>query len=220
MKPADLYIGVSELFSILLPGLVVSWIVLFGPSLTPGELPEEVAGWIGFSIFAYMVGHILFGFGAKWDRLYDKFYRPDKDLELIPRIARIRGLPEDFDMRRLPVNGYQWAKAVLVSRHPDGYQEVIRHEADSKLFRSLLFPLIAATGAVLFDCASGASCGLEQTRLAIALILATLLAYWCFRRQRCKACVSAYVHVIVLHQLGLLPAVEPEQTDPEEVLGI
>src|SRR6266851_1643364 len=77
-KAADIYLGVVDLFAIILPGALLAlvfWAVLKAShtQLFDGaEFPEFVPQWLLFLICAYVLGHFVSALGS-WimDYLYD-----------------------------------------------------------------------------------------------------------------------------------------------------
>ncbi|HEY1798568.1 MAG TPA: hypothetical protein VGG57_20820 [Stellaceae bacterium] len=87
-KPADLYVGVIDIFSILLPGAVVTWIcwVWLGDGGCPRCVPEgETAKILAFIFLAYAVGHLVFMVASMVDPTYDWFGRKAIERILGPR---------------------------------------------------------------------------------------------------------------------------------------
>ena len=81
-KPGDFFVGVTDLFSVLLPGAVVSFIAMRAEqSLCPpadlfGLLKlKDVQGYTAFLVCAFLLGHLVDMIGASViDRLYDLTY--------------------------------------------------------------------------------------------------------------------------------------------------
>jgi len=191
MKPSDFYLGASELFSILIPGFVATVIV----SSYMGVLEYQSAGanrWALILVASYICGHILFAIGSIWDDLYE-MVKPDGNDNLIDKVQQIRNdkSAQDCDS----INNYKWSRSLLSKVHPDGYADVLRKEADSKLFRSLIIPLIITLVFLLLEHES------FYATISLVMIIVTFLRY---RRQRFKGCTIAYTNVIVLNQLGLI----------------
>ncbi|MFL0810283.1 MAG: hypothetical protein K6L76_07700 [Agarilytica sp.] len=187
MKPLDLQLGVSELFAILIPGflIVVVGIEIF-EIVNISDASTNV--WFIVSIASYIFGHIFFAIGSQWDKIYDKV-KPKGNEPLLNTIDNIRGNFEQYPCEN--INNYKWSRAFLSKQHPEGYSEVLRHEADSKLFRSLILPII-------FTCIF-----LLISQYWYPGIIAIGMAYIAFARykdQRFKGCKLAYTHVIVLMQ--------------------
>lgn len=76
MKPSEFYIGVLDFFAILLPGAIVTAILVpvYGdfivwPLIAP--LNGDTGKWVTFLIFAYFAGHLIFLLGSYIDYLYN-----------------------------------------------------------------------------------------------------------------------------------------------------
>jgi hypothetical protein len=76
-KPADFYVGVLDVFSILLPGAVVSWVAwvwLGGEAKLAEFLPKgDIAPWFAFILAAFAAGHIAFMLASLVDITFDGF---------------------------------------------------------------------------------------------------------------------------------------------------
>jgi hypothetical protein len=76
-KPADFYVGVVDIFSILLPGAVVSWtawVWLDGQGTVRKLVPEgDLAPWVTFLLASYAAGHLVFMLASLVDVSYDGF---------------------------------------------------------------------------------------------------------------------------------------------------
>jgi hypothetical protein len=81
-KPGDFFVGVTDLFSVLLPGAVVSFIAMKAEqSLSPpadlfGLLKlKDASGYTAFLVCSFLLGHLVDMIGASFlDRLYDLSY--------------------------------------------------------------------------------------------------------------------------------------------------
>jgi len=195
MKPSDFYLSVSDFFSIVVPGFIISIVVIV---LMNYNLKTDLNAilWAILAVGSYIIGHILFAMGAWWDETYDKIKTKGND-KLISKITEIREGYADRDSDK--INMYQWCRSVLSRVHPEGYVEVLRKEADSKLFRSIIIPLLVL-GAILIGSV------LPNIKYDLLLgcvsIVFSILAYWRYCGQRFKACKIAYTHVIVLFSLN------------------
>ena len=80
MKPGDFFIGVTEFFSILLPGAAMGFIACQVASHV--DIPADhvlssllkmtdTPGWIAFLVASYVLGHVVASLGAQLDPLYD-----------------------------------------------------------------------------------------------------------------------------------------------------
>lgn len=209
-KPNDFQLGVIEVFSILLPGalLVAALLIVFGlPPDFATFLAAPGAAWIAFGLAAYAAGHIVFYLAASLDdRYYDRYRKrkwpPSRDRAYIAASAlRFDALPPPnpwaFDD---PMNTFAWAKATLIFRAPAAYADVLRYEADSKFFRSLVVVLPIVGVLLLFR------------GMVLALPILSGLGYACFFRyaeRRYKSTEWAYRYVIVLSAQAVAAA-QPE----------
>jgi hypothetical protein len=201
-KPSEFYVGVIDLFAILLPGaiaaaLLAPWLGprIFGPLVAvPGS---EAARWAAFLLCAYSLGHLIFLVGSYIDLLYNilrERYRPYGNESAYQCAARIRDglIPES---ERKALNPFQWSRSVLLARCPLAAEDVHRLEADSKFFRSLLVVSLPVGLVFLFT-----------GRITEGLVALVLMGF-CFARyyeRRLKSTTQAYIHIISLHRLGLL----------------
>jgi hypothetical protein len=80
MKPGDFFLGVTDFFSILLPGAGVAFIGKFWaeriliPSdhMLAGVLRlQDAAAWTAFAVISYVLGHVIASIGAYLDPLYE-----------------------------------------------------------------------------------------------------------------------------------------------------
>jgi hypothetical protein len=81
MKPSDFFIGVQDLFAILLPGAGLAFIAMFWAALV--DIPSDhvlhallslngAGAWAAFFVTAYVLGHLVASMGSKLDTLYDR----------------------------------------------------------------------------------------------------------------------------------------------------
>ena len=79
-KPSDFFVGVTDLFSILLPGAAITYACLRLEQLASKDVLllrqlETKEGWVAFFVVAYLLGHVLDMAGAfVLDPLYDATY--------------------------------------------------------------------------------------------------------------------------------------------------
>src|SRR5947209_7588091 len=68
-KPADLYVSVTTLFAVVLPGAVLAYFALplakpyFDDHMLPA-LHGEVQSWIAFALASYLCGQAVYVFGS------------------------------------------------------------------------------------------------------------------------------------------------------------
>jgi hypothetical protein len=81
MKPGDFFLGITEFFSIMLPGAGTVFIALF--MVRQVEVPPDhvlhallaltgPAAWSAFAVCSYALGHIVASAGSRLDPLYDE----------------------------------------------------------------------------------------------------------------------------------------------------
>ena len=112
-KPSDFFLGVTDLFSILLPGAALTYVLdrlelheigLGRASDTLGllHMTGTPQGYVAFLVFAYLAGHGVDMFGAFFlDGMYDLTYAHMKRSNLSPlRWCRRSGLRLSVEARR------------------------------------------------------------------------------------------------------------------------
>jgi hypothetical protein len=73
-KPGDLFIGVIDLFAVLLPGVIAVALIASASGI---PLPDGFAAVFAFLAAGWVVGHVLHGIGSWLDVLvYDPLFRP------------------------------------------------------------------------------------------------------------------------------------------------
>jgi hypothetical protein len=210
-KPSEFYVGVLDLFAVLLPGAIATAILepRFGDLVLGGVIaaPQgEAAKWAIFLAFSYFIGHLIFLAGSYVDVLYNAIrerLNPYGNESAYQCAMRIRdSLIDKTEQKAL--NTFQWARSVLIAKCPAAAEDVHRLEADSKFFRSLL--VVSLLAAIVFF----------TDRNTIQGIVALVLVVPCFARyyeRRLKSTTQAYVHLVTLHRLGALAAARKADGD-------
>lgn len=166
-EPQKFFIGVMDFFSILLPGALLTYLLL-------GDRYSKLAdanAWVAFLFASYLLGHLVFLLGSWLDELYDwaRRHTLNKQITLLARRGRLlpwlsraliwlvfkseRNLSVDraTEIKRQAlgplqanesVNTFQWCKALLNTASPASFAVVQRFEADSKFFRSFTVVLL------------------------------------------------------------------------------
>lgn len=96
-KPADLFVGVIDIFAILLPGALLAFVTkdaalaqVFGPILPP--VRGVAQGWISFVFASYFLGHFIFLVGSVLDTtVYDPYRKKFITREFEPAEDREQG---------------------------------------------------------------------------------------------------------------------------------
>ena len=152
-KPSDFFVGVTDLFSIILPGLALTLIAvqmeqqaghdLLGLRQSLGEKEQYLAFFVG----AYIAGHVVDLIGALvLDRVYDVTYarwkRHPRSTDTAPS-----GLydPLFAEASRLASSAmpqgdrvYQWSRASIALTSATAFNEIEQKQAGSKFFRSMV----------------------------------------------------------------------------------
>jgi hypothetical protein len=86
-EPETLFIGIIDLFSIILPGAIATALLRGTAESIPFlavflKYSGETAQWVVFLFASYLLGHFIFMFGSFLDEfVYDRLRYPDKDEE-------------------------------------------------------------------------------------------------------------------------------------------
>ena len=173
-KPSDLFVGIVDFFSVLLPGAVLA----FAFQLAKVRFIEsQLAGfsiqtkWIVFVLASYLLGHFVFLIGAAFlDDLYDATYvkrqQAKRGARLLKHVAGIKRAALQ-DAHQIE-NHFKWARAFIRLNKPDAAVDIDRLEANSKFFRSLT--VVAGAGWILIG---------YYTRSFTALLLsASIILLW------------------------------------------
>jgi hypothetical protein len=201
-KPSEFYVGVIDLFAILLPGAIATAILEpYVGSVIFGELMLEPKGaganWVTFIAVSYFLGHLIFLVGSYLDPIYNMIRekRNPYDNESAYQCATSVRDKLVNENERKALNTFQWSRSVLLSCFPTAAQDVHRLEADSKFFRSLLVVCLFA-GLVLTTHGK-----LIGASVAFVLILPCFARYY---ERRLKSTTQAYIHIVTLDKLGKL----------------
>ena len=95
-EPQKFFIGIIDLFSILLPGAVIAYLAKQSgivATMIPVEIGPGAEGWLAFFFASYMIGHLVFLAGAKLgDWVYDPLAKNGTYLGQINRLKDGKGL--------------------------------------------------------------------------------------------------------------------------------
>lgn len=195
-KPGDFFIGLAEFFGSLAPGTVLVALLWRLEILSGFDCePQNLHGFDGGAIVAaliiggYLAGNFVSVLGATLDSSYDAVrklrYPPGSD----KAFQKAKALCEAELGESPPMNAYQWARAVLSIEHREGYDEVARLEAASKLFRSMVVVFLVVAVAAAYK---------SQLNASMAGIAGAVLAFWPYFDRRYKSTETAYRLVIVV----------------------
>lgn len=111
LKPGEWYVGVVDLFAVVLPGAIFTFIAARALSLLPDgaalgvlrHLEGATAG-LAFAVSAYLLGHIIFSVGSQLDDVYD-WLRSDAPRDpLYEAVAALRDQHARALSEGMPVN--------------------------------------------------------------------------------------------------------------------
>ena len=237
-QPDRFFIGVVDLFSVLLPGALLTFVLQddLGPLLLGGAYASLVGtqGWLAFALVSYLVGHLLF-LGGSW-LLDDHVYAPIRDATRSTQVRRLAGYEKATDLSpALLRRSASWLvkdaadrtlrqAERIKNRHLDALddRESINAFQWSKARLALEHPSALAT-VERFEADSKffrslviallvlAPYSLLRGPLAGAAIAALLVipAFWRYADQRLKATSQAYWFIITLEAA----ATDPPSTD-------
>ena len=196
VKPADFFIGVADLFSIFLPGALLSYLLLdvarrdiIGQILP--AIASEAANWMAFILAAYLFGHFASLIGAAFlDRIYDRTFvkykrRHGDHLYHYACTIKADALGRDDKIS----NTYKWARAFIRLRSAESATEIERLEADSKFFRSV--SVVLPVAAIVFAAKGG-------WIISLAAAAMTILSFWRFVDLRWKCTQATYLFLAML----------------------
>ena len=214
-KPAEFFLGVLDFFSILLPGMIAVCLGLWqwGKAALKPETPFLAA----IGVAGYVVGHLLNALSSVFDPLvFDKLYRPEDDPPTqCPLLqagaaswwinlrhenhglyshakAALRGVPGGG--RKGMPGVYQQARAWLRVHSSEAMNELLRYEADSKLFRSLVLVLLMLL-------AVGWQAMAKQPVWILAMTIGAVpLSLWRYCDLRQKGIRACYLYFLQLHE--------------------
>lgn len=213
-KPKDVFLGVIDLFAVLLPGAVLCFFFVDTVEERLLAPPLGIAGhaevWAAFLVASYLLGHFLSLVGGfALDKVYDRIRpflkdapeRYDAGTPSLQKRARgaLAGLLGDAYVEKID-SAVKWSTAFIAVARPDLSTELQRKEADQKLFRSLAIALAVAYVRLALR-------GEPASARALACLALIALALWRFVDQRMKYSHLCYWYVIALikaKQAGLV----------------
>jgi hypothetical protein len=225
-NPGTLFIGAIDFFAVLVPGVIAASLLAeamgedlehAGNILIAGLV---TAGWV--------LGHVLHGIGSWLDPLlYDPLFKPSDSAKPITpkkgifqkllvrfrkslrnyfhkndrlhRLAiEITDYPGHETSAGVPGGMYQWARAWLNSHSPESTFILDRHEADSKLFRSLAVLFLIAIPILIARPRWWQLMTDHRTALIILAIAGLLFSLWRYCDLRNKMIRQCYLNYVQL----------------------
>lgn len=142
LKPGDLFFGLMEFLAFIVPGFILSFTLttIFDyHCLKSIDITAEKAttfSWFAFIIISYILGHFIHHICAMvLNPIYEKTYLKIKLKKHQAFITKC----EEIINEKLPVktDSLKAAEAYLRINNPNVLPELERHQANSKLFRSI-----------------------------------------------------------------------------------
>ncbi|MDM0075870.1 hypothetical protein QTH90_15815 [Variovorax sp. J2P1-59] len=201
MKPSDFFFGAMDFFAVLLPGAILTFLLIplgsvFAPVVPAfSTAPEK---WLAFGACSYLFGHLLHHAASFLDALYDGYAKHRRrrfgDDLLLTEAKRLttEDLGENYSDG---TSTFHWASSYVKANNAAASAEIERSGADSKFFRSLC--LVSGIATVLFLMRGWPSEGLVPAALAFAL---TVFAYQRFRKLRWETTKRVYEYFVLLRK--------------------
>jgi hypothetical protein len=200
-KPTDLFVGVVEFFSVLLPGAFLTFAFqmlpatrVFGTVLP--ALHESGERWIAFGFLSYLVGHLVFQIGSLLDTSYDRFVRPRKARDTGDRLYLLaRKLKAERDLiDDAVINTFKWCNAYIRTHSDSAIAVIDSLEASHKFFRSMVVAFLS------FALLCAVNPNLGKSRLASVMVSLALavVSYWRFSELRWKMTQANYLYYVQL----------------------
>jgi hypothetical protein len=213
MKPGDFLIGVLDLFAILLPGSLATWLVTqyIDPKALRAALQfgigdaQNLNPWVvgaAFVLSSYMLGHFVFQGGSKLDPIYDAWRKRTKPDDANRPFKAARDLQAKLtaDLAKT-YTPFKWAKAYIQIKAPAARIEIDRLEADSKFFRSMIVVSAAFFLHFLVRETSWVAAG--------AALFLGWLSFIRYRDQRWKMTELTYATAVIAHAAGPATTTSP-----------
>ncbi len=193
----NLKLSVLDLFSILLPGIIMEALLYQLPCMVTlvkslfHNISKEWQVSIALFIAAYIIGHIVYYIGSFWDiivhkKIYEKNWDNTKMNDLITGIKKQKIGIADITV----INNYKWCRAEFIIRYPAVYSVVEGFEASSKFFRSLTGVMSIGIFIFLY---------LNQFIFMTVCLVMAIIAFIMYVHLRKKAIRTAYEHIITIY---------------------
>ena len=205
MKPGDFLLSVLDVFAILLPGSLATWLTIQyiqrdalreALSLQLGNStanPDAFVAGAAFLLSSYLLGHFVFMAGGRLDVLYDRWRTRAKPNEADKVFLAVRALQRELTGTIVggDFSTLKWAKTYVQVKAPTARIEIDRLEADSKFFRSLVVMFVAfAVHFLIHD---------RSVRIGIVALVLAVLSYYRYVQQRWKMTELSYGTAVIVH---------------------
>jgi Mg2+/citrate symporter len=211
-KPSELYLGIADIFVVMLPGMVLTAlmaIVWYAGAVWPPERSLGSTDWAAFLLSSYLAGHLVSALGAFledwWNETVRGKGRIDKErakhgaLRSAAELVVGRLLPE-FQCEKDQVR--RMAATIVQLQGGAGATQLQRKDADRRLFRNLSV-VLALLGAFEVGVLRWTGLGTRTSVVfAVGCAIAALLCYHRYRDQDAKYSRDAYECLIVQESLN------------------
>jgi hypothetical protein len=208
MKPGDFLIGVFELFAIVLPGSLATWLVVqyipsdalrdaLSFSFAGQAKPDPIVLGMAFLVVSYVLGHFVFMLGSELDPSYDRWRKRTKPIDRDTTFQAAQRLHNKLNSELAHFTTVKWGRAYIQIKAAPARAEIDRLEADQKFFRSMV--VVSAAFAAHFLLTQGS---------AIAGVTAIAMGIFSYRRyldQRWKMSELIFATAVIAHAIASAP---------------
>jgi len=197
--PKDLFLGITEFFSLLLPGAILLGLFRHEAQEIGAALnvpTDGAAGWFAFAVASYVLGHALHAAGSGLDKAYDRWYAAPRrkrygEERLLVLARELQG--RMFGTAADATGVMSWAGSFVRVMSPSAAGEIEARSSESKFFRSLI-PVLSAAAIVL----------LWRGALTAAVIGLLLLSFaiWRYCDRRWDSVQLTYEYYVLLAMLN------------------
>jgi hypothetical protein len=222
-KPGDFFVGVVDLFGIVIPGAIVIYLlehIIPATAYQTWKLGTSVENWIVTVLLAYLAGsyvlvltqrtfgplyHWAWSANSRWwwpdyfarkARLMDE-YKAYVSARVRLEIASPPGVLAISDLVQQDSDG--WATRFVRTKVPQAVTEIDRYRADERLFRSLTLVFVVALVVAVASVVTHRGAEGWVIPLLVALIL---LSAYLFVQRRYTRELTTYQYFMALHATG------------------
>ncbi len=194
MKPSDIFFGVTDFFSVLLPGCLLTWVAYqYDLYLTFGRtfsIPSsEIGQFAYFLLVSYTLGHVIFIISSKIDDwFYDRYRKKYLNLSNDSCFENAKKLKISTVSDEI-MNTYKYSQHFIGLKNPEMLAEIKKIEADSKFFRSLIIAFLIIAILLIFY---------KEWLQSLFFLVSSFLSFFPYAKLRFKATQKAYELFITL----------------------
>lgn len=196
VKPNDLFFGLKEFLAYIVPGFIfcatlINYVQSFIPEYLDITLKEPKGfAWISFMMISYLIGHFLHHICAMTlNPLYEATYlkikrKKHRDIISATEVYLKTNWPEH-------TNYIKVAEAYLRLNRSELFVDLEKHEANSKLFRSLVLLSV-------YLCFHS----FNEQIIILLLITVAILSFMKFANERWNYQLKIYQYIHILSERG------------------